>query len=546
MNLLGRLSLPYFKVRAVNTVSIDPLQRPVLSFRQTLLAMLGLCFVLVLVALDQTVIGTALPTVVSELHGFALYAWVGTAYLLTSVITVPIFGKLGDEHGRKPFVLVAIVLFTLASMLCGAAQSMLQLVLARGVQGIGGGMLVATTFACIPDLFPEAKARLRWQVLFSTSFGVANAVGPSLGGYLTEYWGWRWVFFVNLPVGLMSLFFVSRYLPRIRHKVQAASRLDWWGAALMVLSLGSLQLLVEWLPQGKPLSWLLSLAALGLLSVVSLVWWERRCANPVLPMHMLADRRLRPLFGLSLAMGFCLFAVMYYTPLMFQGGFGLSPNQAGLLITPFAVSITFGSIVNGRIVTRLPSPNVMLYVGVALFWVAALALAHTDAQTPHWAIVLTMMAGGLGVGVLLPNLTLFVQACADRTQLGVATAILQSTRMVGGMLGTALVGTFVSHSYGQEVHSALLTSGGLPWQSWLLDPQILVNPAQLLQFKAAVSVTGQDALVWLSDARHSLVAAVHGGQWLVVGLMLPVALLAHVVPPMSLMTRTAPTDAGPD
>lgn len=187
------------------------------DFRQTLLAMLGLCFVLMSVALDQTVIGTALPTVVSELKGFELYAWVGTAYLLTSVITVPIFGKLGDEHGRKPFVLSGILLFTLASMSCGWAQNMIELVAARALQGVGGGILVATTFACIPDLFPDAHARLKWQVLFSTSFGIANAIGPTLGGYLTQYLGWRWVFFVNLPVGCLSWLFVYRYLPTIRH-----------------------------------------------------------------------------------------------------------------------------------------------------------------------------------------------------------------------------------------------------------------------------------------------------------------------------------------
>lgn len=505
-----------------------------LGFRQTLLAMLGLCFVLILVALDQTVIGTALPTVVAELHGFDLYAWVGTAYLLTSIITVPIFGKLGDEHGRKPFVLAAIVLFTAASMLCGWAQNMLQLVLARGTQGIGGGMLVATTFACIPDLFPDPKSRLRWQIMFSTSFGLANAVGPSMGGYLTEHWGWRSVFFVNLPVGLASLLFVSRYLPHIRHAEHEPKPLDWQGSALIALFLGSMQLLVEWWPQHKPVAWLLALGVVMVVSLVALIWWERRCSNPVLPMSLLSDRHLVPLFTLSLSMGFCMFAVMYYAPLMFQGGFGLSPNQAGLLITPFAVFITVGSIANGRIVTRLSSPNWMLYVGVALFWLAALALTQVTETTPHALVVAAMMTGGLGIGLLLPNLTLFTQASAPRHQLGVATAMLQSTRMMGGMLGTALVGTLVSHHYVQAVEQALVQRGQAQWLKWLSDPQILVDAAEVARLNALVTQAGQDTAALLDVARHGLVSAIHDGQWVVVGLMAVVAVLVKCVPPMNL------------
>src|SRR5690606_16578308 len=159
------------------------------------LAMLGLAFVSMMVAVDQTVVGTALPTIVAELNGFELYAWVASSYLLTSVITIPIFGRLGGYYGRKPFVVASVIVFMLASVLCGAADSMLQLVLARALQGIGGGMLVGTAFACIPDLFPDSHVRLRWQVMLSSAFGIANAFGPTLGGFLTQYAGWRSVFF---------------------------------------------------------------------------------------------------------------------------------------------------------------------------------------------------------------------------------------------------------------------------------------------------------------------------------------------------------------
>jgi EmrB/QacA subfamily drug resistance transporter len=516
------------------------------DFRQKLLAMLGLCFVLIMVALDQTVIGTALPTVVAELNGFDLYAWVGTSYLLTSVISVPIFGKLGDEHGRKPFVIVAIILFTLASMLCGMAQSMLQLVLARALQGIGGGMLVATSFACVPDLFPDTRERLRWQILFSSAFGLANAVGPSLGGYLAEYWGWRWVFFVNLPVGIASLGFVWYFLPRIRHTDHPPSRMDWLGSLLVAMTLGCLQLLVEWLPQHKPALLLIALGSVGAVSCATLIWWERRCENPVLPLGMFTHRILGPLFALSIMMGFCMFAIMYYAPLMFQGGFGLSPNQAGLLVTPLAVFITVGSIVNGRIVTRLHSPNVILYVGLSFFWIAAMALTQTTITTPHVTIVLAMMFGGLGLGLLLPNLTLLVQASTPRTQLGVATAMLQSMRMVGSMLGTALIGSLISSLYVSKVNDMLDANHVSQWASWLDDPQILVNHPLAAKFAEVVTQSGHNAVMFMTGARNSLVEAIHDSQWIVAVFMVLAFWLVHRIPSIDIHHRSVDRNVGSD
>lgn len=503
-----------------------------LDFRQRVMAMLGLCCVLIMVALDQTVVGTAMPTVVAELHGFALYAWVGTAYLLTSVITVPVFGKLGDDHGRKPFVLAAIALFTIASMLCGLAQNMFQLVLARALQGVGGGMLVATTFACVPDLFPDTHQRLRWQVMLTAAFGLANAIGPSLGGFLTEYFGWRWVFFVNLPVGLVSLWFVARYLPLIRHAAGAPSKLDWQGALLIALFLGSLQLLVEWLPQQRAPATLLALAALAAGSLLALIRWERRSPNPLLPPAMFSQPGLSPLFGLSLLMGFCMFAVMYYAPLMFQAGFGLSPNQAGLLITPLVVFITVGSVINGRVVTRLRRPNRLLAAGGLMFAATACGLALADADTPRWLVALNMMAGGVGLGFLMPNLTIYVQQIAPREQLGVSTAMLQSARMIGGMLGTALVGAFVSQHYARGVGEMLAQHHAGQWQTLLTDPQTLLGGPAGERFRLLAAAAGPEQL--LAAARALLVDAVHASQWLVALAMALGMLLLRRVPPVQL------------
>ncbi|UTH75859.1 MDR family MFS transporter [Chromobacterium sp. IIBBL 290-4] len=516
-----------------------PVSSPALAldFRQRLLAMLGLCCVLIMVALDQTVVGTAMPTVVADLRGFALYAWVGTSYLLTSVITVPIFGKLGDDHGRKPFVLTAIVVFTAASMLCGLAQNMPQLVLARALQGVGGGMLVATTFACVPDLFPHTRERLRWQVMLSASFGLANAVGPSLGGFLTEYFGWRWVFFVNLPVGVISLFAVWRFLPVIRHPRDRSGGLDWQGAALIALFLGSLQLLVEWLPQHGSAGELTLLGGVAAVSLAALVWWERRSANPLLPPSLLAQPGLAPLFGLSMLMGFGLFAVMYYAPLMFQAGFGLSPNQAGVLVTPLVVCITIGSMLNGRIVQRLKHPTRLLTLGLVLFAMTAALLTQATRETAHALIIANMVFGGLGLGLLMPNLTIFVQQLSPRHQLGVATAMLQSTRMVGGMLGTAIMGTVVSHHFREGVAIRLAAAEQTHWLGWLADPQTLLNAELLARFRhLAAAAQPEQLLAW---ARLSLVDAIHFSQAVVAICLLLGWWLVRKVPPIQLSSAVA-------
>jgi len=484
----------------------------VLPFRESLMAMLGISFVTMLVALDQTVVGTALPTIVAELKGFSLYAWVATSYLLTSVVTVPIFGRLGDYYGRQPFVIASIIVFTVASVLCGLANSMLFLVVARGLQGIGGGMLVGTAFACIADLFPDSVVRLRWQVLMSSAFGIANAVGPSLGGILTQYYGWRSVFYVNLPVGVLSLFFVWRFLPHLRHVAhEGKMRLDWPGAALIAVALGSLQMFVEMVPRYGASVVTVALILVSVASAVALWKWEKRCDYAILPLDMFRNKSLAALFTLAILGGFTMFSLLIYAPLLFQGGFGMSPKDAGLLITPLVVFITIGSIVNGRIVTRLKNANVMLYVGFGLLVVACLGVVIATHAMPRSILMVFMLIGGLGLGFVMPNLTVFAQQTAGRQHLGIATALLQSLRMIGGMIGTALTGTLVAHLYASGVQLALEKDHATHWLSDLADPQILINREAQDTLLSQLTAAGHNGALLLESAREALVAAIHIG-----------------------------------
>ncbi|EJM95422.1 MDR family MFS transporter [Herbaspirillum sp. YR522] len=484
----------------------------VLPFRESLLATLGICFVIMLVALDQTIVGTALPTIVAELKGFDLYAWVATSYLLSSVITVPIFGRLGDYFGRKPFVIASIIVFVGASALCGMANSMLFLVLARGLQGIGGGMLVGTCFASIADLFPDPRVRLRWQIILSAAFGIATAVGPTLGGILTEGLGWRWVFYCNLPIGVISLYFVWRFVPHIRHmQHQGKMRLDWPGALLISLSLGSLQLLVELLPKRGLSPGMAALLACSIVAFVALWKWERRAAQPILPFEMFRDPALASLFALSVLAGFAMFSLLMYAPLLFQGGFGMSPREAGLLITPLVACITVASIVNGRIITRIPNPNMMMTVGFVLVALSCMGVVLCDRGTGRGFMLATMLAGGFGLGLVLPNLTVFAQQAARREHLGIATALLQSLRMIGGMLGTAVTGTLVGQMYGNGVQKALESDHAAQWLKDFSDPEVLVNHDIQSVLLGQLMQAGHDGSALLDAARDALVGAIHMG-----------------------------------
>ncbi len=486
----------------------------VLPFRESLLAMIGISLVNMLVALDQTVVSTALPSIVSDLKGFEYYAWIVTSYLLVSVVTVPVFGRLGDFFGRKPFVLAAIITFTVASVLCGFAQSMRFLIAMRALQGAGAGMMVGTAFAAIPDLFPDPHSRVRWQVVMAAAYGIGTAAGPSLGGLLSQHYGWRSTFFINLPVGLISLVCVIIYLPRFRHQHEEKVQIDWGGAALISIALGSLQLFVELLPRSGWSISNLGLAVLFFCSSAMLLWWEKRASHPIIPLDLFHDSSLNVVFLLSLLIGFLMFSLIFFAPLLLQGGFGLAPQRAGLLVTPLAGCIAFGSIFNSRIVTRLSNPTRMLTVGYSLVAVSCLALTLMEPWTSYWILDLSMLTGGIGMGFIFNNLNVFGQELAGNERFGITTAVIQSTRMVGGMLGTAIVGTLVTRTYIARVPAALRSSVGiLPGSlvNHLRDPEILLDRRGAEVLLQHLGKNAGHANLLLSVLRHVFVASIHLG-----------------------------------
>ncbi|MBJ7538620.1 MFS transporter [Marinomonas transparens] len=482
-----------------------------LSTKQAILAMVGISSGLMLSALDQTVIGNALPSIVADLDGFDLYAWVATGYLLMSIVTIPIFGRLGDYYGRKPFIVVACAVFTLASFACALAGNIYVLVIARALQGLGGGMLIGTAFASIPDLFPDNKERLKWQIFLSSAFSIVNALGAPLGGFLTDAFGWRSIFYLNIPLGCLAVFCAWQYIPWVRHTKSRDVSLDWLGALLIALALASFQLFIEQVPKSGLSPLVILLACVLLTATVCLVYRERRIPHPLLPPALFVAGSVRTLFVLSMLAGSVMFSLLYYTPLMFQGALGYSSQQAGILITPMVLSITLGAIINSKVIRHLHNPNWLPRGGFLLLAIACFGLAFSDLNTGFYLLLFFMLLAGCGLGFTLINLTLFTQNSVEKNHLGIATALLQSLRLVGGMLGTAITGSFIHFLYHQTLEKALINTGERAYLTELSDPNILLQAKQLAPSKLPLE-TAQQALLdalnlgWLALAVISLIA----------------------------------------
>jgi predicted MFS family arabinose efflux permease len=324
-------------------------------------------------------------------------------------------------------------------------------------------------------------------------------------------------------------------MPLIRHHTNNGPiRLDWAGALLLAASLGCLQLFVEMLPKhGLTVSMAL-LALCSMAAFTGLYFCEKHAANPILPFEMFRNPALASLFTLSVLMGFMMFALLFYMPLLLQGGFGLSPNAAGMLITPLVVCITIGSIFNGRLLTRIANPARVLYAGLAFLGLSAIGITTLKQTTPHALLIIYMIGSGLGLGFVLPNLTIFTQQIAGRAHLGIATAMIQSLRMVGGMLGTALVGTLVNHLYLGRIHTALEAAQASQWFPRLHDPQILINKEAQSEFVVQLHGAGQNGAALLEMARVSLVSSIHIGQMLSVAVVAAAVLQMRRVPRLRL------------
>ena len=410
--------------------------------KQILVVFGGVMLGLFLAALDQTIVATALPKIVNDLHGGQHLAWVVTAYLLTSTVTVPLYGKLSDLFGRRPLFIFSIVVFLAGSALSGLAQSMTQLILFRGLQGLGAGGILPLGLIVIGDLF-SPRERGRYQGFTGAVFAMSSVIGPLVGGYLTDSVSWRWIFYVNIPIGAVALFVIATTMHLPFHRRE--HRIDYAGAAVLTAAVVCLLLVATW--GGSTYAWAspqvlgLAAASLALLGVFAVI--ERRAAEPVLPLSLFRSGIFTVSNAASLVIGAAMFGTIVFIPKFVQEVIGASATNSGVVLIPLMLSVVFAVVTSGQIVTRTGRYKVFPVVGSAVTLVGFWMLSRLNVDATSLQAALAMIVIGLGIGQMMQTYTLAVQNDARREEMGVATATVQFSRSIGGTFGVAAFSTIL-------------------------------------------------------------------------------------------------------
>jgi EmrB/QacA subfamily drug resistance transporter len=441
------------------TVADDPSLG--LSQRAKIEILFAILLGMFLAALDQTIVGPVLPRIVTELKGADYYTWVVTIFLLTSTVTVPIYGKLSDLYGRKPMLTIGITLFLVGSALSGLSQTMWQLILFRGIQGLGAGALFPIALAVIGDLFTPAE-RGKYQGLFGAVFGIAFLVGPGLGGFLTDQFSWHWVFFVNLPIGLIALFVIGRLLPNMKGRNRKVN-IDYLG--VITLSLGLVPILIG-MTLAETGSWtdtpVWGSIVAGVVFLVIFIFVESRATEPIIPLHLFRNRTFSASMVAIFLATFGFGAAIIFLPLYFQVVEGSSATASGYKLLPFLFGLIVSSIASGAIVSRTGKYKAIVVGGIVILSIGLFLMSNLRVDTSDLTLSIWMFIAGFGVGPTFAVFTIIVQNSVPFHELGAATSDLTLFRQIGTTLGLTLAFTFFRNNLSWDLLTARWAANGVP------------------------------------------------------------------------------------
>jgi EmrB/QacA subfamily drug resistance transporter len=419
----------------------------------------ALMLAMLLAALDQTIVSTALPRIASDLHGLSKYSWVATAYLLTSAVSTPLYGKISDMFGRKKIFQGAIIIFLIGSALCGAAQTMNQLIFFRGLQGLGAGGLITLALATVGDVV-SPRQRGKYQGYFGAVFAISSVLGPLLGGLFTDHLSWRWVFYINLPIGVLAFAAIATrlHLPvtRSEHKI------DYAGAGFLSLSVVTLLLGTVW--GGVDYPWasaqIIGLFATSVISAILFIWRERFAKEPIMPLELFKESVFRVSSVLSFLVGLVMFGALIFLPEYQQIVRGDSATKSGLMLLPLILGLMSASLTSGRLISKFGRYRIFPIIGTLLLPISFWLFSHITVSTSRVLLAIWMVLLGLGIGLVMPVLTLAVQNAVERKHLGTATSIVTFFRSIGSSLGAAIFGAILTNRLAYHLSHTLHGQAG--------------------------------------------------------------------------------------
>lgn len=505
--------------------SIENQEKPLLemSSKRRWAVTIGVMTGMFIAALEATVVGTAMPTVIASLHGINLYSWVFSAYIVTSTVTVPVWGKLSDLYGRRLIYQAGIFVFLLGTLLSGISGSMTQLIIFRAIQGLGAGALVPIGMTIIGDIF-TLRERSRMQALFGGVWGLSSIIGPIVGGFLTDQLSWRWVFFINLPIGIVAAFIIGFALkePKLTEKPSV----DYAGAGLLMAAI-SLMMLVM-VEGGTSLTTLLAplnllLLAISIILSAIFFWVEKRAKDPIIPFELFRNKTVSVSVAAGFLAGVGMFGVISFVPLFAQGALGLTATQAGSLLMPLMLSWVSMSVIGGRLLLKI-SYRIITIAGFAVLTLGFVFLAMFQRDTPRIWLYIDLMLVGAGLGLTMLTLLIAVQQAVERNKLGIATSLNQFSRSIGGAFGVAIMGAFLTASLASQLYNVAKNDSSI--LTIERAAELAENPNALIEPEAKANLP----IETLNILQESMARSIHTVFWVGAVLSVLALLVSFLLP----------------